>query len=143
MANTDTTTTTTTTTTITTTTISTTISNAFTTAETGENWATTALSALDVWCGSTCHVALRCVLRSLLLVVLVGAFASVLLRSLGWKRRMQLIKATGLIRARSMLEESDMGRFAGTFMSAQVGAKKAKAEIVDGRPDVQDSCVLM
>ncbi|KAF9701026.1 hypothetical protein EKO04_000074 [Ascochyta lentis] len=111
--------------------------------ETKANWAFTALSTLDTWCGSSCHAALRCWLQFLLLVVLVGAFMSVVLWCLGLKRRMALSKSTGLDSARRLLDKSDMESVVGAFRDSDAGAEIAKARMVDGGPDVKDSCVVL
>lgn len=107
------------------------------------SWAQTTLSTLDAWCGSTCHTALRYVLRTLLLIVLMGALASVVLRSLDAKRGMQVKKKTGLDSARSLLGKRDLGSVAATFRDAGVGAKMGKVDVLDDVPDVKDSCSVM
>lgn len=120
----------------------TTIETPQTSAE-GVFWAMMTLENFDAWCGSTCHTALRYLLRMMLLVVLIGAFASVLLRCLNTKRSVALSRTTGLDGARRFLGKSELRSVARTFRDAGVGAKMGSLEKVDGEPDVKDSCMMM
>ncbi|KAJ4990648.1 hypothetical protein SVAN01_03879 [Stagonosporopsis vannaccii] len=107
------------------------------------HWAFATLSQFDAWCGSTCHMLLRYVLRSLLVLALVGTFMASLVRTLDPKRRVELKKRLGLADASRVVCKSKLELAAGTFRDAGLGAKIGKGTMDLDGPDVKDSCAVM
>lgn len=105
-------------------------------------WLFAVLSNLDTWCGDTCHTVLRYVLRCLLILVLVGMFAMVLMRSLDPERRAQLRRRYGLARETALLGRSKSGLGAGAFGGANIVGKAGDGMEMNG-PDVKDYCTVM
>lgn len=104
------------------------------------HWIWNSVTHFDTWCGATCHTLLRYILRSLLILALVGTFATILMRTLDPKRRAELKRRTGLDSASSLLGRSDLSSVAGhAGMSAKTGSEST--ELSD--PDVKDSCTMM
>jgi hypothetical protein len=106
-------------------------------------WLFAVLSNLDTWCGDTCHTVLRYVLRSLLILVLVGTFAMVLVRTLDPDRRAQLKTQYGLAGETALLGRSKAGFDAGRFGEANTVVNAGEGRLEMNGPDVKDYCTVM
>lgn len=106
-------------------------------------WILTVLSNLDTWCGDTCHMVLRYVLRSLLILVLIGTFAMVLVRTLDPERRARLKTRYGLAGEAVLLGQHKPGLAAGTFGEANMVVKAGDGRVEMNGPDVGDYCTMM
>jgi hypothetical protein len=122
------------------------MSNTTTTAVQAEqktHWILSTTMQFDIWCGATCHTFLRYVLRSLLILTLIGTFTTIVLRPLNPKRRAELKRRSVLDSASSLLRKSEFESVAGTFRDAGMGAKTEKRTTEQNGPDVKDPCTVM
>lgn len=108
------------------------------------HWAFTTLSHLDTWCGATCHTALRYTLRCLLVLALAGTLVAIPMRTIDPKRRAELKRKVGVINGGSLLEKSELESATGLFGVEDMGTKVGgNARVLNGGPDVKDSCAMM
>ena len=101
------------------------------------------LSNLDTWCGDTCHTVLRYVLRSLLVLVLIGTFVVVLVRTLDPERRALLKTQYGLTGGTALLVQRKSGLVAGTPGEANMVVNSWDGRMEMNGPDVKDSCTVI
>lgn len=107
------------------------------------HWTLTTLAHFDTWCGTTCHALLRYLLRSILILVLVGTFATIIMRAVDPKQRAEVRRRSGLSGATALLEQSGLGSGGETRKDGGIGAQAKKETRDGGGPDVKDSCAVM
>ena len=86
---------------------------------------------------------LRYVLRSLLILILIGTFAMVLVRTLDPERRARLKTRYGLAGEAVLLGQNKPGLAAGTFGEANIVVKAGDGRVEMNGPDVGDYCTVM
>lgn len=106
-------------------------------------WIFVVLSNFDAWCGNTRHTVLRYILRCLLILVLIGTFAIVLVRTLDPEWRAQLKTRYKLAGEAALLGQSKPRLVAGTLGEANMVVKARNGRIEMNGPDVKDSCTVM
>lgn len=107
------------------------------------HWSLATLARFDTWCGDTCHTLLRYVLRSLLVMVLVGTFGVIFMRAIDPKKRVGVKSRYGLPFASFPFGQKEVGVGGGTRKDGGMAVTTGQQMRELNGPDVRDSCAVM